>query len=65
MRNGAGDETCSTSRNVKMFELMRPKTAVFETASINVVLTFVNTEPLGEPCLCKLRDVCDLILPSI
>ena len=34
MKSGAGDETCSISQNVKILELMRPETAVFETASI-------------------------------
>jgi hypothetical protein len=28
MKNGAGDETYSTSRNREMFELTSPKTAV-------------------------------------
>ena len=65
MKCGAGDETCSTSRIVKEFELMRPKTAVFETASINVVVTHVTTKPLGDPGLWELHDVWDLILPSI
>lgn len=64
MKSGAGDETCSISLIAKIFELMRPKTAVFETASINVVLTYVNTEPLGDPGLWNLQDVWDLILPS-
>jgi hypothetical protein len=32
--NGAGDETYTAPQSVSVFELMSPKTAVFETASI-------------------------------